>query len=566
MRDKCDGFSERGLRCGALLLCLVAAAFGACDDAVCPVGTMEVNEKCLRVAGSGGDTGSMTSGSAIAGTSDAPADSVPGAGGMQAPSLGGSAGASTASATRSTGGMSAPVSPTAGASGSVSSSAGSPGIAGAGMMSLPPVAGATGTSAAEPCQMAGALRCGSQGVGTREVCAGGFWSAATGCRSGETCVASNADCAPLETACMGSAGEFICDGQGAMLMCNSDGTAVQVTECANMAACQAGLPQQKCPVCMANEYRCTGAILEVCGSDLQGFKTSKDCMSADLCKARQGQCSAAECEAGQYSCDGDNLMQCNESLTGWKLASSCGAGLCDAAAKRCRICTPGQAACEGNSVKTCNAQGQAFSTRACSGSTTHCIGTGRCVQCTSDGDCTGAGSECTESYCDTTAGTCKPRNKPNGQACRTTDNKPGECGAGACKSLCGNQRVDKDEECDIGAASPWIQRGPYDQYSCDEQCRRRYVYTPCATPNQSQASDCGGGYCTVDSSLGSGQAACLPQCSTSGGGCAALSNRQGFCYGGCMMTCGDSSNCPRGVSCVKASETSVLKGMSVCVP
>jgi hypothetical protein len=260
--------------------------------------------------------------------------------------------------------------------------------------------------------MEGAMRCASGGVGDRERCTTGVWLSVA-CADGQVCRTEDGEpsCEPTVAACQSNAGKAVCDAQGVMLMCSDDGTALPIDSCQNTALCMAGLPVGSCGTCTPGSHQCLGKELRECPSDGHGYMPKTDCKSRELCDAAQGSCKTPNCQAGDITCSGDTLEQCNQALTGWDEVAPCGAGLCDAANKRCRMCAPGEKKCSGDTVLTCDSQGQSFSASPCAGATPHCGGAGSCVACRNDTDC--QAGPCEVASCSNTA-TCSTQTAPNG--------------------------------------------------------------------------------------------------------------------------------------------------------
>jgi hypothetical protein len=235
----------------------------------------------------------------------------------------------------------------------------------------------------------------------------------------------------------------------------------------------------------------------------------------------------------------------------------------------------------------------------------HCAGTALCVQCKATTDCASSNNTCAEAYCNTShqcatqthvdhtactlpgaAGICSEGTCISGciddSDCKTAsashcnpatracvacvNNNDAQCPSGttcssdnSCVPSCGNGRLDTDlrEACDASD-------GKDNEWNCDSQCNRLFIYTPCQTQAPNSA-ECGGGTCTnLGGSIG---VACLPSCgaSTSGTTCSEPNGQDGFCLGGCLVRCDTGTNrkCPPGTTCT-AVTTTAIQPLSVC--
>ncbi len=110
--------------------------------------------------------------------------------------------------------------------------------------------------------------------------------------------------------------------------------------------------------CRPDEYRCTGAELEVCAGDRRSFVAVETCTSPDLCSVGTGSCRA--CAPGELECRGQTLVQCGADST-WTTSSECGPNT------RCRMvdgtgscslaCVAGALQCDGPRLLQCNGEG-----------------------------------------------------------------------------------------------------------------------------------------------------------------------------------------------------------------
>jgi hypothetical protein len=474
--------------------------------------------------------------------------------GMTAPASGSGAGAS-APALGGTGAMAAVDGGIAtGAGGVLAAGTGGGTAAGLGGMAAP-IGGSSG-AARETCAAMGAMRCAATGSGQREVCAGGYWAAGVACAAGQTCTATGT-CAAIAELCRGSAGEAVCDAQGALLMCNADATLGAQQMCKSAAHCRAGLASRGCATCIPNqEYHCAGVTLQVCAADGMSFTKMTDCPTEGLCNEALGQCSTAVCAPGKTTCAGDTLKTCNADGTAFASQVPCGAGLCDGIGGDCNLCQPGEKTCDSTqkNVLTCNAQGQSRDSAPCANNA-KCVGAGKCVACTLDSDCPDPGA-CKERHCNTAAGTCEPVLSQAHTHC-SNFGIAGFCSAsGSClgcvdRTDCTTTRAPicdtlsstcvacnategcrKDQTCALGSCSDNLQANCVDRPSCPSCVAGVGYCSASCTPD-----DAGTGTSTPSN------------CPTEGGRLTSLycaSNYGGYCVYSCSN---NDADCPVGSIC-----------------
>lgn len=395
----------------------------------------------------------------------------------------------------------------------------------------------------QACDNNGAMRCSvTAGQRGRQSCQGNVWVPGEPCAVSETCVmdSSGATCTALEQLCVGSNGKPVCDGQGQMLLCNQDGTVRAREMCISSNHCEAGLALGECPACLANEeYRCTGASLELCAADGMSFIAQMECPSAALCNASLGMCSAAVCLPGMFACANNVLTQCKSDSTGFDdaTAMSCGVATCDAEGGDCNMCQPGRKSCMGNNAVTCDSTGQRLDTTPCA-SGMKCIGAGQCVACTEDSDCGSLDSVCKIGACEQYR--CVAQNAPRGATC-TTNGRPGTCsnnGSCECTPQC-NKPCGEDgcgNQCPNTCGS---------QMCVDDEC------VECTSSSQCDDSDDG---CQVGVCDRNGDCT-LSSAGTEGDACR-VNNTEGTCSAGrCVptppppppsenwVTCNSEANC-----------------------
>lgn len=105
-------------------------------------------------------------------------------------------------------------------------------------------------------------------------------------------------------------------------------------------------------VCRVDEYRCTGALLEVCAANRSHWETFAMCDTADQCNLNADSC--RPCQAGvERQCAGATLFTCNASGQWEKLKDCASAALCSAAIGDCiapGCTTPGKHRCSPEGV------------------------------------------------------------------------------------------------------------------------------------------------------------------------------------------------------------------------
>jgi cysteine-rich repeat protein len=441
-----------------------------------------------------------------------------------------------------------------------------------------------GETQQQACESEGSMRCAKAGAPQRQVCESGTWVDADPCAENEICDGTKPDaptCVSLSSACKGSAGKSVCAGS-VLQLCSDQGVATSQKDCTSEPLCQLGLAGGKCAACMPGVARCTGAKLEVCSQNGLGFELKEACESASLCNAPAAACTKSACLPGTKTCAGDVLRACNADQTAFEVAETCEAGLCDSTGKQCDICLAGSTKCDGDVVQTCSADGQSYRMMACSGQTSHCVGSGKCVQCRQTSDCPVPTSDCVVATCNVAAGTCGTTNKPAQSACGTgiCDGKGScgprpTCGDGVvnqaseqcddgnrielddcmnnCKSaFCGDGLVNSlgtsatlKEDCDVTAGS--------DTWKCTSKCKKSTMYNACSSGSScSNGETCNAGICTTNCSQ--------PGATGPLSGCPAVI-RQPFvamCWfsGACFVSgCSGNADCPEGLACYKGLDS-----------
>lgn len=234
------------------------------------------------------------------------------------------------------------------------------------------------------------------------------------------------------------AGEFRCDGANLLACNADRTGLVLERTCAGAPFCNAAMAEQGLPAgspgcvdtpCDPGQTSCNGAQPVVCSPDLTGLTPSGPaCASRDLCiddvPNQPATCRAPQCQRGpgtnEFRCNGAQLQQCNTQLTGYDTIATCASpGLCGPRANGCipPTCSPGQRRCNpaNGSVEVCNANLNGFVVEsACGGNGCRQGPPPVCNNCLP-----GSGASCTNGD----IVTC------NGGVANTTD-----CGASGCRA------------------------------------------------------------------------------------------------------------------------------------
>ncbi len=406
-----------------------------------------------------------------------------------------------------------------------------------------PGAGPTGplpveTGLGTACPIEGGNRCSAAGAGARQVCQGGLWTVMESCPGGQICQEKEGAapvCQTVAEVCKGSAGMAVCDGQGNLLVCNADGTVASQQPCSSARLCQLGLAARRCAQCVpSTEFRCTGALLEVCAADGQSWTRHEMCTSEALCNKIAGMCTTSACAANKAACNGNTLTQCNADGSAFAKQTPCPAGTtCDALGGDCNMCEPGMKKCENGMVMTCDATGQMFTASACPGSQ-KCVGAGQCAACAANDDCTSMTQGCRVGVCGAN-NMCSAQNAAAGTACTTSSNRPGTCSNGSC--VCTPQCTGKqcgDDTC--GGQCP--SRCSFAQSCSMNRCVDCTTNADCSALTR----DCQTGSCSA-----AGTCTTTPRssgtCTTSAGVTGTCSAGTCTCTPNCGARCGGSNGC-----------------------
>jgi hypothetical protein len=161
-------------------------------------------------------------------------------------------------------------------------------------------------------------------------------------------------------------GRYLCDGANLMLCgANRTGYLDRIDTCMTARHCDATAGRCSVAPCSVGVHQCSGDEYQVC-TEL-GWQVEKRCDANAPCDTRSG-CQPAQCRANEYRCTGDLLERCNVERTGWIPVETCATeALCDVAAKRCDkpVCAPGESRCAPTGqLQRCNPERDGYSTQS----------------------------------------------------------------------------------------------------------------------------------------------------------------------------------------------------------
>jgi len=266
--------------------------------------------------------------------------------------------------------------------------------------------------------------------------AGGMTSGAGGAQGAGTGDGGAAAAGPVVAACMGHAGEYVCEG-ASLIHCGAAADAESRVACGSEARCRVGLMTGVCGECDPGAAMCMGAMLREC--DAMGkFSKVTPCPSAELCSEENKSCNPAQCGADAHKCEAGFLKKCKPDQTGFDMGVQCKSQeLCSEADKRCNDCMPNTNVCEQDTLMVCGADGMGPLPMPCSAPTPRC-NMGKCVQCKVKEDCMTT-EECRIPSCNAGTGMCTADVAPRGT----------KCGGGTrvCDLLGGCQQCLDDTNC-----------------------------------------------------------------------------------------------------------------------
>lgn len=161
-------------------------------------------------------------------------------------------------------------------------------------------------------------------------------------------------------------GRYRCEG-AELSLCGADRTGyVEVIGvCESPRHCDASRGRCAPSPCVAGERQCNGDEYRVCTAT--GWEVLETCPRGGPCDPQMG-CLPTACGPNEYRCSGAELERCNVERNGWIPVQTCSsAGLCNVAAKRCDapVCTPGAARCtRRGALERCNAEASGWTTVA----------------------------------------------------------------------------------------------------------------------------------------------------------------------------------------------------------
>jgi hypothetical protein len=166
------------------------------------------------------------------------------------------------------------------------------------------------------------------------------------------------DCTPGERRC-----------SGALLQsCNENGNGWELRDqCASAALCDSDALICSRPACADGQHLCTeqGELL-ICRTDRTDFEHKQQCQSGAYCSSVSGSegCEGLACRAGRQRCNGAQIEQCRADRTGFDVigepcasAALCKEGVSGIASCDAPSCTPGQFRCEGARLMRCSDDG-----------------------------------------------------------------------------------------------------------------------------------------------------------------------------------------------------------------
>ena len=287
----------------------------------------------------------------------------------------------------------------------------------------------------------------------------------------------------------------------------------------------------------------------------QAFSKIKDCDTAALCNKLVGECTTATCQPNKTACQGNTLTKCNSDGTAFASMMDCSPGTCDMSGGDCNKCEPGQKTCQADAVLTCDATGQTQSQSACPNGG-KCIGTGQCVQCKTNADCSSLTRGCKVGVC-SIEGKCSAQNAPDRTTSCSLLFSSGVCSNGACVGCIDNT------ECGGTSGTPICEPLLHTCVECTLRAGcttgQRCSGNTCVavgTRALVEGPNCGQGYILV------GAGFCTKTCSTTAD--CPESNPGTVCQSGaCNYFCTPATNTDPGVGCPTGSH---CPNMFTCSP
>jgi len=158
-------------------------------------------------------------------------------------------------------------------------------------------------------------------------------------------------------------GDTVCDGAGAIRVCNSAGSGYESRACPVSSSCSVVKGVAGCQpwICTPGTADCSENADSVrnCARDGLSIASEVDC-AAEGKQCYLSECKPKACEPGSVFCQGSELRECIANGTDSTLKLACGAGrYCDSATQACAAqkCTPGAAICDGERATHCDDAG-----------------------------------------------------------------------------------------------------------------------------------------------------------------------------------------------------------------
>jgi len=147
-----------------------------------------------------------------------------------------------------------------------------------------------------------------------------------------------------------------CTSNTALSTCNTSTGSWVETECPTATPVCTGAPG-RCVECAPDSaWVCTGSSSRRSCTD--GRNIVEPCATGQICDPADATCKAPTCAANEYQCSGNVLQKCNGTRTGWDTMQTCPAACYSGA---CVACTPNSTVCASTTgIRTCAADGSGY--------------------------------------------------------------------------------------------------------------------------------------------------------------------------------------------------------------